>query len=161
VTVDYTLKAASSHHLLLTIVLQQQLLSGNHHSHGSASRSRALQLCDSSYLSGVPAHWLVSHVGLARRLILDLYDDFSDNGVMGGLVNGVPFNKTFDTPDATMIGLIVAIYESESSSLPKKGSDYQYAHSLIQLAVSLALFALLSLASNLAGREVLQLAWRS
>lgn len=35
-----------------------------------------------------------------------------DNGVMGGLVGGTPFNTTFKTPDATMIGLIVAIYES-------------------------------------------------
>ena len=34
-----------------------------------------------------------------------------DNGVMGGLVNQKAFNTTFNTPDATMIGLIVAIYE--------------------------------------------------
>ena len=34
-----------------------------------------------------------------------------DNGVMGGLVNQAAFNTTFHTPDATLIGLIVAIYE--------------------------------------------------
>ncbi|KFY31987.1 hypothetical protein V493_00622 [Pseudogymnoascus sp. VKM F-4281 (FW-2241)] len=34
-----------------------------------------------------------------------------DNGLMGGLVNGKAFNKTFGNPDATMVGLIVAIYE--------------------------------------------------
>lgn len=34
-----------------------------------------------------------------------------DNGLMGGLVNGKPFNRTFNTPDATMIGLIVSIME--------------------------------------------------
>ena len=34
-----------------------------------------------------------------------------DNGVMGGLVNQAAFNSTFGTPDATMIGLIVALYE--------------------------------------------------
>ena len=34
-----------------------------------------------------------------------------DNGVMGGLVNQPAFNTTFGTPNATMIGLIVAIYE--------------------------------------------------
>ena len=37
-----------------------------------------------------------------------------DNGVMGGLVNQDAFNITFNKPDATMIGLIVAIYESPS-----------------------------------------------
>ncbi|KAH7398025.1 sugar transporter STL1 [Cadophora sp. MPI-SDFR-AT-0126] len=34
-----------------------------------------------------------------------------DNGLMGGFVNGKAFTDTFDSPDATMIGLIVAIYE--------------------------------------------------
>jgi sugar porter (SP) family MFS transporter len=34
-----------------------------------------------------------------------------DNGLMGGLVGGKPFNKTFDSPDPTMIGLIVSIME--------------------------------------------------
>ncbi|KAK2051733.1 general substrate transporter [Colletotrichum caudatum] len=34
-----------------------------------------------------------------------------DNGLMGGLVNAPAFNKTFDSPDPTMTGLIVAIYE--------------------------------------------------
>ncbi|POS78182.1 hypothetical protein DHEL01_v203424 [Diaporthe helianthi] len=34
-----------------------------------------------------------------------------DNGLMGGLVNTPSFNKTFDSPDSTMTGLIVAIYE--------------------------------------------------
>ena len=36
-----------------------------------------------------------------------------DNGVMGGLVNQPAFNNTFESPDATMVGLIVAIYEGE------------------------------------------------
>ena len=35
----------------------------------------------------------------------------SDNGLLGGLVGGNAFNDTFDTPSATIIGLIVAIYE--------------------------------------------------
>ncbi|KAK2039387.1 general substrate transporter [Colletotrichum somersetense] len=34
-----------------------------------------------------------------------------DNGLMGGLVNAPAFNKTFDSPDPTMTGLIVAIFE--------------------------------------------------
>ncbi|PVH68750.1 general substrate transporter [Cadophora sp. DSE1049] len=34
-----------------------------------------------------------------------------DNGLMGGFVNGKAFTDSFDGPDATMIGLIVAIYE--------------------------------------------------
>ncbi|KIM96736.1 hypothetical protein OIDMADRAFT_32656 [Oidiodendron maius Zn] len=34
-----------------------------------------------------------------------------DNGLMGGLVNGQAFNDTFGNPGATMIGVIVAIYE--------------------------------------------------
>ncbi|KAF6802603.1 hexose carrier [Colletotrichum sojae] len=34
-----------------------------------------------------------------------------DNGLMGGLVNAPAFNITFDSPDPTMTGLIVAIYE--------------------------------------------------
>ncbi|KDN60521.1 hypothetical protein CSUB01_10537 [Colletotrichum sublineola] len=34
-----------------------------------------------------------------------------DNGLMGGLVNAPAFNTTFDSPDPTMTGLIVAIYE--------------------------------------------------
>ncbi|TDZ54588.1 Sugar transporter STL1 [Colletotrichum trifolii] len=34
-----------------------------------------------------------------------------DNGLMGGLVNAPAFNTTFNSPDPTMIGLIVAIYE--------------------------------------------------
>lgn len=34
-----------------------------------------------------------------------------DNGLMGGLVGGKPFNQTFDSPDPTMIGLIVSIME--------------------------------------------------
>ncbi|KAJ0348655.1 hypothetical protein COL154_012427 [Colletotrichum chrysophilum] len=34
-----------------------------------------------------------------------------DNGLMGGLVTAPAFNKTFDSPDPTMTGLIVAIYE--------------------------------------------------
>ncbi|WQF89767.1 Putative major facilitator, sugar transporter, major facilitator superfamily [Colletotrichum destructivum] len=34
-----------------------------------------------------------------------------DNGLMGGLVNAPAFNSTFDSPDPTMTGLIVAIYE--------------------------------------------------
>ncbi|KAH8594249.1 general substrate transporter [Bisporella sp. PMI_857] len=34
-----------------------------------------------------------------------------DNGLMGNLVNGKAFNDTFGNPDATMVGLIVAIYE--------------------------------------------------
>lgn len=34
-----------------------------------------------------------------------------DNGLMGGMVNGKAFDDTFANPDATMIGVIVAIYE--------------------------------------------------
>ncbi|KZL66728.1 sugar transporter stl1 [Colletotrichum tofieldiae] len=34
-----------------------------------------------------------------------------DNGLMGGLVTAPAFNSTFDSPDPTMTGLIVAIYE--------------------------------------------------
>lgn len=34
-----------------------------------------------------------------------------DNGLMGGLVGGKPFNETFNSPDPTMIGLIVSIME--------------------------------------------------
>ncbi|CAG8976894.1 hypothetical protein HYALB_00003505 [Hymenoscyphus albidus] len=34
-----------------------------------------------------------------------------DNGLMGGLVNARAFNDTFGNPNATMVGLIVAIYE--------------------------------------------------
>ncbi|PMD53232.1 general substrate transporter [Hyaloscypha bicolor E] len=34
-----------------------------------------------------------------------------DNGLMGGLVNGKAFTDAFDNPNATMVGLIVAIYE--------------------------------------------------
>ncbi|RMZ88198.1 hypothetical protein DV736_g4588, partial [Chaetothyriales sp. CBS 134916] len=34
-----------------------------------------------------------------------------DNGLMGGLVNQTAFNKTFKTPDSTMIALIVSIME--------------------------------------------------
>jgi sugar porter (SP) family MFS transporter len=34
-----------------------------------------------------------------------------DNGLMGGLVGGKPFNQTFNSPNATMIGLIVSIME--------------------------------------------------
>ncbi|KXJ87940.1 sugar transporter STL1 [Microdochium bolleyi] len=34
-----------------------------------------------------------------------------DNGLMGGLVGSPAFNTTFDTPDASMIGTIVAIFE--------------------------------------------------
>lgn len=34
-----------------------------------------------------------------------------DNGQMGGLVNSTAFKDTFDSPDATITGLIVAIYE--------------------------------------------------
>lgn len=36
-----------------------------------------------------------------------------DNGLMGGLVNGPAFNKTFDNPSSDMVGTIVAIFESE------------------------------------------------
>lgn len=35
-----------------------------------------------------------------------------DNGLMGGLVDAPAFNDTFDNPSATMIGTIVAIFES-------------------------------------------------
>ncbi|CZR59450.1 related to sugar transporter [Phialocephala subalpina] len=34
-----------------------------------------------------------------------------DNGLMGGLVNSTAFKDTFDSPSATITGLIVAIYE--------------------------------------------------
>jgi sugar porter (SP) family MFS transporter len=34
-----------------------------------------------------------------------------DNGLMGGLVNTDSFNKSFDTPSTSMIGVIVAIFE--------------------------------------------------
>jgi MFS family permease len=36
-----------------------------------------------------------------------------DNGLMGGLVNGAAFNKTFDDPDPDMVANIVSLYESE------------------------------------------------
>lgn len=38
-----------------------------------------------------------------------------DNGLMGGLVTGSAFNKTFDNPDPDMVANIVSLYESESS----------------------------------------------
>lgn len=38
-----------------------------------------------------------------------------DNGLMGGMVNGKAFNDTFGNPDATMVGVIVAIYEGMCS----------------------------------------------
>ena len=38
-----------------------------------------------------------------------------DNGLMGGLVNTSAFKDTFDSPDADMIGVIVAIFESKPS----------------------------------------------
>ncbi|KXH28588.1 hypothetical protein CNYM01_10225 [Colletotrichum nymphaeae SA-01] len=38
-----------------------------------------------------------------------------DNGLMGGLVNAPAFNSTFDSPDPTMTGLIVAIYEGKQT----------------------------------------------
>jgi hypothetical protein len=41
-----------------------------------------------------------------------------DNGLMGGLVNGPAFNATFDSPDADLVGTIVAIYESKPHDLP-------------------------------------------
>lgn len=41
----------------------------------------------------------------------------SDNGLLGGLVNGKAFNNTFDTPSPAIVGLIVAIYESKSRCL--------------------------------------------
>ena len=34
-----------------------------------------------------------------------------DNGLMGGLVTGMAFNKTFDNPGSTMVSVIVAIFE--------------------------------------------------
>jgi len=34
-----------------------------------------------------------------------------DNGLMGGFVDGVQWRDTFDNPSATMVGLIVAIFE--------------------------------------------------
>jgi hypothetical protein len=37
-----------------------------------------------------------------------------DNGLMGGLVNTSAFKDTFDSPDADMIGVIVAIFEGKS-----------------------------------------------
>ncbi|MCJ1236346.1 hypothetical protein MMC14_004327, partial [Varicellaria rhodocarpa] len=40
-----------------------------------------------------------------------------DNGVLGGLVNGTAFNDTFNTPNPTIVGLIVAIYEGKSHRL--------------------------------------------
>jgi hypothetical protein len=39
-----------------------------------------------------------------------------DNGLMGGLVTGSAFNKTFDNPDPDMVANIVSLYESESST---------------------------------------------
>lgn len=39
-----------------------------------------------------------------------------DNGLMGGLVGAPAFNRTFHKPSATMIGTIVAIFESQSIS---------------------------------------------
>ena len=46
-----------------------------------------------------------------------------DNGVMGGLVNQAAFNTTFNTPDATMIGLIVAIYEGTRRQRTPHGKE--------------------------------------
>ena len=46
-----------------------------------------------------------------------------DNGLMGGLVNQAAFNTTFDTPSATIIGLIVAIYEGKEVPLPPLPSE--------------------------------------
>ncbi|OLN89767.1 Sugar transporter STL1-like protein 13 [Colletotrichum chlorophyti] len=40
-----------------------------------------------------------------------------DNGLMGGLVGAPAFNLTFDSPDPTMTGLIVAIYEANSTEV--------------------------------------------
>lgn len=40
-----------------------------------------------------------------------------DNGLMGGLVGAPAFNSTFDSPDADMIGTIVAIYESKCAAV--------------------------------------------
>ena len=34
-----------------------------------------------------------------------------DYGLMGGLVTGAAFNKTFDNPGSTMVSVIVAIFE--------------------------------------------------
>lgn len=38
-----------------------------------------------------------------------------DNGLMGGLVDTPAFNATFNNPNSTMTGLIVAIYEGNLS----------------------------------------------
>jgi hypothetical protein len=38
-----------------------------------------------------------------------------DNGLMGGLVNALAFQDTFNNPSANMIGTIVAIFESTLS----------------------------------------------
>jgi hypothetical protein len=38
-----------------------------------------------------------------------------DNGLMGGLVNAPAFQDTFSNPSATMVGTIVAIFESTST----------------------------------------------
>ncbi|KAL0932938.1 hexose carrier [Colletotrichum truncatum] len=40
-----------------------------------------------------------------------------DNGLMGGLVTAPAFNSTFDSPDPTMTGLIVAIYEGSNNTV--------------------------------------------
>lgn len=40
-----------------------------------------------------------------------------DNGLMGGLVDTPAFNTTFNNPNSTMTGLIVAIYEGMSRCL--------------------------------------------
>jgi hypothetical protein len=60
-----------------------------------------------------------------------------DNGLMGGLVNGPAFNATFDSPDADLIGTIVAIYESMSYALLYIMKPVTYSNHSTQLAASL------------------------
>ena len=45
-----------------------------------------------------------------------------DNQINENLVNGQAFNDTFGNPGATMVGVIVAIYEGKSSFEPRRPS---------------------------------------
>ena len=38
-----------------------------------------------------------------------------DNGVLGGVIDQPAFKATFNSPDATTVGLIVSLYEGRSA----------------------------------------------
>jgi hypothetical protein len=78
---------------------------------------------DNGLMGGLGTHVLPRLAAITKRLIMTL-------------VNGKAFNDTFGNPNATMVGLIVAIYEG-TTAFPRPATPFPSNNA--QLDVSLAL----------------------